>query len=139
MQQLVLHPTGMQQGDVTPPSDTLNATTRPSTPVQENITSTDAAAVPLTDETTDDSSKMQVDEEAIDAFLQINLRQDEREQIDRLLEEPMEQPIDPPTSNHDPRDGSYALAPGPILPLLGPGDVEITVETSVGPEVPSLR
>ena len=135
--QLVLQPMDMQHGDITPPNDTLDVPRRPSTPVQENTTSTDAAAALLTDEAVDDSSKMQVDEDAIDTFLQINLRQDEREQIDRLLEEPMEQPIDPPTSNHDPRDGSFASAPGPTLPLLGPGDVEVTVETSVGPEVPS--
>ena len=49
----------------------------------------------------------------------------------------MDQPIDPPTANRDPRDGSCALAPGPTLPLLGTGNIEVTVETSVGPEVPA--
>ena len=79
-------------------------------------------------ETADDAIEMQVDDETIDAFLQINLRQDEREQIDRLLDQPMEQPIDTPTSKHDPRDGSFASALSLTLPLLGPGDIEVTVE-----------
>ena len=107
--QLVLQPMDMQHGDITPPNDTLDVPTRPSTPVQENTTSTDAAVALLTDGTIDDSSKMQVDEDAIDTFLQINLRQDEREQINRLLEEPMEQPIDPPTSNHDPQGWVFCV------------------------------
>ena len=79
---------------------------------------------------------MQVNDDTVDAFLQINLHQDEREQLERLLEEPMEQLIDPPMTNHDPRDGSCALAPGLTLPLLGPDDIEVTVETSVGPGIP---
>ena len=135
--QLIFHPTDTQQGDVTPSNDTLDAPTRPSTLVQRNTTSSATTAIPLTNETTDNSSGMQVDNEPIDEFLQLSLRQDEREHIDRLLEEPMEQLVDTPAPNHDPRDGSYALAPGPILPLLGPGDVEVTVETSVGPETPA--
>ena len=55
--QLVLHPTGIQQGDVTPPDDALNAPTRPSTPVQRNIASSASMAVPLTDETTDNADR----------------------------------------------------------------------------------
>ena len=80
---------------------------------------------------------MQVDDDTVDPILQINLRQDEREQLERLLEEPMEQIIDPPTTNHDPRDGSCSLAPGLALPPLGPDDIEVTVETSVGPGIPA--
>ena len=119
------------------PNDTLNAPTRLTTPVQENVKSTTATTAPSTGETADDSSRMQVDDDTFETFLQIDLCPDEREQLNRLLEEPMEHPIDPPTTSHDPRDGLCTLASKPTLPLLGPGDVEVTVETSVGPEVPA--
>ena len=49
----------------------------------------------------------------------------------------MELPADTPVPNRDPRDGSYALAPGPALPPLGLDDVEVTVETSIGPDTPA--
>ena len=107
--QLIFHPTV--------PSDTLDALTRPSTPARKDTKPSDIATIPPADETTDNSSKMQVDSETIDKFLQLNLRQDEREHIDRLLEEPMELPVDTPAPNRDPRDGSYALAPGPAYKL----------------------
>ena len=80
---------------------------------------------------------MQVDNETFKTFLQINLRPDEREQLNRLLEEPMEYPTGPPTTNYDPRDGPCLSASEPILPPFGPGDVEVTLETSIGPEVPA--
>ena len=135
--QRAVQPENMQPAEILRPFDTLNAPTRPSTPAQENSVPAVAMTVPSTDETIDNSSKMQVDDDTVDQILQINLRQDERESYERLLEEPMEQIIDLPTEIHDPRDGSCTLAPGLILPLLGPGDVEVTVETSVGPEVPA--
>ena len=49
----------------------------------------------------------------------------------------MEHPIHQPTTNHDPRVGSCTLTSEPNLPPLGPGGVEVTVETFVGPEVPA--
>ena len=80
---------------------------------------------------------MQVDDDTFETFLQIDLCPDEREQLNRQLEEPMEHPFDPPTTSHDPRDGPCTLASEPTLPPLGPGGVEVTVETFFEPEVPA--
>jgi hypothetical protein len=135
--QRAFQPENMQPPEILRPFDTLNAPTRPSTPTREDAEPAAATAVPSADETIDNSSRMQVDDNTIDPVLQINLRQDEREQYERLLEEPMEQIVDPPTTNHDPRDGSCGLASGPILPPLGPDDIEVTVETSVGLGIPA--
>ena len=49
----------------------------------------------------------------------------------------MEQIFDPPTTDHDPRDGSCGSTSEPTLPPLGPSDTEVTVNTSVGLETPA--
>ena len=115
----------------------IEAPTRPTTPVQVGGGPTIIMMAPPEGGTTDDASMMQVDDELETYdFLQLDLRPDERQEIDRLLEEPMEHPSNPLATGGDSRDWSYMLTFEPTLPLLGPVDVEVTVETSVGPEVP---
>ena len=104
------------------------------TPVQANVDAATTSTTPSTDETADDTTRMQIDDKP---FLQIGLLPDEIDQIDRLLEEPMEDPINPPTTGHGPRDELYPSTSEPILMTFGPGDIEVTVAASIGPEVPA--
>ena len=98
--------------------------------VNDNTTST----TPSTDVTADDTTRMQVDDEPI---LQINLRPDEVDHIDKLFAETMEDSIDPPETRYDPRYGLYPSTTEPILMALGPGDIEVAVAASIGSEVPA--
>ena len=84
-------------------------------------------------ETADDAIEMQVDDETV---LQLGLRPDEINQFDRLLDETLEDPLDPPATERNPRDGLCPSIPEPVFMPLGDGDIKITVEASIGPEVP---
>ena len=123
--QRALRPETAQLLEILRPSTTPSAPTKPSTPAQEDARHAAAAATPPTDGATDTPSRMQVDDDTID----LGLNRDDWEQYEKLLEEPMEQIFDPPTTDHDPRDGSCGLTPEPTLPPLGPGDTEVTVNT----------
>ena len=112
----------------------INNLNTPTTPVQANVDVTTTSTTPSTDETANDTTRMQVHDEP---FLQISLRPDEIDQIDKLLAEPMKDPIDPRMTGHDPRDGLYPSTSEPILMTLGPGDIEVTVVASIEPEVPA--
>ena len=70
--------------------NTMDAPTRPTTPVQVNVDVVTPPAIPSVGETADDTIKMQVDDET---FLQNGLHPDELEQFNRLLEEPLEDPM----------------------------------------------
>ena len=49
----------------------------------------------------------------------------------------MEQTVDPATADHDPRDGSCELTTEPVLPPLGPNDVEVIIDSSAGTGTPT--
>ena len=66
-------------------------------PVQTNVDDNTTSTTPSTDVTADDTTRMQVDDEPI---LQISLRPDEIDHIEKLLAETMEDPIDPPETRH---------------------------------------
>ena len=120
-----------QPPEILRPSTTPSAPIQPSTPVQEDAKQTAEA----TDWAADTPSRMQVDDDTID----LGLNRDDWAQYEKLLEEPMDQIFDPPATKHDPRDGSCGSTSEPILPPLGPGDTEVTVNTSVGLETPEEK
>ena len=121
-----------QPPEILRPSTTPSAPIQPSTPAQEDAGNTAEAATPSTDWAADTPSGMQVDDDTID----LGLNRNDWAQYEKLLEEPMDQIFDPPTKDHDPRDGSCGSTSEPTLPPLGPGDTEVTVNTSVGLEAP---
>ena len=72
---------------------------------------------------------MQTDDEQI---LQISLRQDEVDQLEKLFKEAMEDPvIESPKAEDNPRDRLHSSLSEPTLPKLGHGDIEVTVVTSM--------
>ena len=72
---------------------------------------------------------MQTDDEQ---FLQISLRPDNVDQLDKLYEEAMEEPIlESFNMEGNPRDGLQSSISEPTLPNLGPGDIKVTVVTSM--------
>ena len=73
------------------------------------------------DATADNDLNMQTD----DQFLQLNVQQDE---IDMLYAEAMEDPIESPKTENNPRDGLNLSPTEPTLPELRPGDIKIIVE-----------
>ena len=118
----------MQPPEILRPSITPNAPAGPSAPTRVD---TDAVmATQSAGEAIEVPSGMQVDDDTIE----LGLRQDEWE---RLLEEPMEQTADQPTADHDPRDGSCELTSEPVLPPLGPGDIEVVVDSSAEAGMPA--
>ena len=116
------------------PPEILRPSATPSapTPIRDDARHTAEAATPSTDWAADTPSRMQVDDDTID----LGLNRDDWAQYEKLLEEPMDQIFDPPTKDHDPRDGSCGSTSEPTLPPLGPGDTEVTVNNSVGLEAP---
>ena len=62
------------------------------------------------------------------SFLQLTIGQEEMEQ---LYHEAMDEPLEILNKVDNPRDGLQPLASEPTLPNLGPGDVEVTVATSM--------
>ena len=121
-----------QPPEILRPSITPSSLIQPSTPVQEDTRHTTAATTPSADWAADISSGMQIDDDTVD----LGLSRNDLDEYEKLLEEPMEQIFDPPTTDHDPRDGSCGPTSEPALPPLGPGDTEIAVNTSVGLETP---
>ena len=85
----ISHNTGAQhaQSEI----NTLNAPTRATTPVQVNVDTNATLTTFSLGETADDAIEMQVDNETV---LQLGLRPDEINQFDRLLDEPLEDPLD---------------------------------------------
>ena len=79
------------------------------------------------DATADNNLNMQTDD---DQFLQINVRQDENK---LLYTEAMEEPIESPKIENNPRDGLNPSLSELNLLELGPGDIEITVEAPMEP------
>ena len=95
----ISHNTGAQhaQSEI----DTLDAPTRATTPVQVNVDTNATLTTFSLGEAADNAIEMQVDDETV---LQLGLRPDEINQFDRLLDEPLEDPLDPPATEHNPRD-----------------------------------
>ena len=85
-------------------------------------------AEPLSDATADNNPGMQTNNEQI---LQISLRQDEVDQLNKLFADAMEDPvIESPKTEGNPRDGLHSSLSKQTLPKLGPGDIEVTVVAS---------
>ena len=85
-------PENMQPPETLGPSTTSDAPARPCVPTRMDADA--AMATPSADGAVDASSGMQVNDDTIE----LGLRQEEWE---RLLEEPMEQTVDPATADHD--------------------------------------
>ena len=99
-------------------------------PIPLEITTTDDTVMledPLPNVATDnDHLGMITDDEPF--FLQLNIGQEE---VEQLYHEAMDEPLEPLSTEDNPRDGLQPSASKPTLPTLGPGGIEITVMTSM--------